>query len=183
MQSSPFSPPSLALWPLQCGGLLQLGAPWVLRLGFVVFLLGGFAALRLPKSGDAVLAKRRARRPMASPSSDRRFPPKGARYDQPGLPRRAPGDLRQRAPGADQRRSRAPAAGSSAVCPEVGPFAGGDVGDQGIGRLPHLLSLPSRCVISTQRRGGSASSPDQCNWLAARIASRACDAQYLSSSS
>jgi len=38
-------------------GLLQLGAPWVLRLGFVVFLLGGFAALRLPKSGDAVLAK------------------------------------------------------------------------------------------------------------------------------
>jgi len=44
-------------------GLLQLGAPWVLRLGFVVFLLGGFAALRLPKSGDAVLAKP----PSASP--------------------------------------------------------------------------------------------------------------------
>ena len=68
-------------------GLLQLGAPWVLRLGFVVFLLGGFAALRLPKSGDAVLAK--------PPSSLARWPahprtagsrPKGARCDQPGAP-------------------------------------------------------------------------------------------------
>jgi hypothetical protein len=33
-------------------GLLQLGAPWVLRLAFVVFLLGGVAAIRLPKSAD-----------------------------------------------------------------------------------------------------------------------------------
>ena len=33
-------------------GLLQLGAPWVLRLAFVVFLLGGVAAVRLPKSAD-----------------------------------------------------------------------------------------------------------------------------------
>ena len=38
-------------------GLLQLGAPWVLRLGFVVFLLGGVAAVRLPKTADAVLTK------------------------------------------------------------------------------------------------------------------------------
>jgi len=34
-------------------GLLQLGAPWVLRLAFVVFLLGGVAAIRLPRSVDA----------------------------------------------------------------------------------------------------------------------------------
>jgi Na+/melibiose symporter-like transporter len=30
-------------------GLLQLGAPWVLRVSCVVFLLGGVAAMRLPK--------------------------------------------------------------------------------------------------------------------------------------
>jgi hypothetical protein len=34
-------------------GLLQLGAAWVLRLAFVVFLLGGVAAMRLPRSVDA----------------------------------------------------------------------------------------------------------------------------------
>lgn len=34
-------------------GVLQLGAAWVLRLAFVVFLLGGVAAIRLPKSVDA----------------------------------------------------------------------------------------------------------------------------------
>jgi hypothetical protein len=34
-------------------GILQLGAAWVLRLAFVVFLIGGVAALRLPKSVDA----------------------------------------------------------------------------------------------------------------------------------
>ena len=44
-------------------GLLQLGAPWVLRLAFVVFLLGGVAAMRLPKSADLVMAKA----PVASP--------------------------------------------------------------------------------------------------------------------
>jgi hypothetical protein len=38
-------------------GILQLGAAWVLRLGFLVFILGGFAAMRLPKSVD-VLGKR-----------------------------------------------------------------------------------------------------------------------------
>jgi hypothetical protein len=35
-------------------GLLQLGAPWVLRLACVVFLLGGVAAVRLPKSADVL---------------------------------------------------------------------------------------------------------------------------------
>lgn len=34
-------------------GVLQLGAPWVLRVGFLVFALGCVAALRLPKSVDA----------------------------------------------------------------------------------------------------------------------------------
>lgn len=34
-------------------GFLQLGAPWVLRLAVVVFLLGGVAAVRLPKTVDA----------------------------------------------------------------------------------------------------------------------------------
>jgi len=34
-------------------GILQLGAGWVLRLAFVVFLLGGVAAMRLPRSVDA----------------------------------------------------------------------------------------------------------------------------------
>ena len=38
-------------------GFLQLGAPWVLRLAFVVFLLGGVAALRLPRSAEALVAK------------------------------------------------------------------------------------------------------------------------------
>ncbi len=38
-------------------GLLQLGAPWVLRLAFVVFLLGGVAAVRLPKSADVSRAR------------------------------------------------------------------------------------------------------------------------------
>ena len=42
-------------------GLLQLGAPWVLRLAFVVFLLGGVAAIRLPKSADL---------PVPAPPSD-----------------------------------------------------------------------------------------------------------------
>jgi hypothetical protein len=38
-------------------GILQLGAAWVLRLAFVVFLLGGVAAVRLPKSVDAHVIK------------------------------------------------------------------------------------------------------------------------------
>ena len=50
-------------------GLLQLGAPWVLRLAFVVFLLGGVAAVRLPRSVDAPRPSRAAapadRRPLA----------------------------------------------------------------------------------------------------------------------
>ena len=35
-------------------GILQLGAAWVLRLGFVVFILGGVAAMRLPKALDVL---------------------------------------------------------------------------------------------------------------------------------
>ena len=58
-------------------GLLQLGAPWVLRLGFVVFLLGGFAALRLPKSGDAVLAKPPSASPDGQPILGPQVPDKG----------------------------------------------------------------------------------------------------------
>ena len=58
-------------------GLLQLGAPWVLRLGFVVFLLGGFAALRLPKSGDAVLAKPPSASPDGQPILGPQVPAKG----------------------------------------------------------------------------------------------------------
>ncbi|MGD1012161.1 MAG: MFS transporter [Acidimicrobiales bacterium] len=42
-------------------GALQLGAPWVLRLGFLVFAAGCWAALRLPKSVDAA----RSRGPQA----------------------------------------------------------------------------------------------------------------------
>jgi len=38
-------------------GLLQIGAPWVLRVAFVVFLLSGVAALRLPKTASARLEK------------------------------------------------------------------------------------------------------------------------------
>jgi len=38
-------------------GFLQLGAPWVLRIAFVVFLLGGVAALRLPKPAAASAPK------------------------------------------------------------------------------------------------------------------------------
>jgi len=158
-------------------GLLQLGAPWVLRLGFVVFLLGGFAALRLPKSGDAVLAKPRARRPMASPSSDRRFPPKGARYDHRALPRRAPGDLRQRAPGADQRPLASASGWVFRCMPRGGPFAGGDVVIRGsVGFLTFFLAFALR-HLHAATWVVRPSSPDQCNWLAARIASRACDAQ------
>ena len=48
-------------------GLLQLGAPWVLRLAFVVFLLGGVAAMRLPKTADAVLTKPAAATPDGRP--------------------------------------------------------------------------------------------------------------------
>ena len=33
-------------------GLLQIGAPWVLRVAFVVFMLGGVAAVRLPRAVD-----------------------------------------------------------------------------------------------------------------------------------
>ena len=44
-------------------GLLQLGAPWVLRLAFAVFLLGGVAAMRLPKILDT-----RVSRPVAKPA-------------------------------------------------------------------------------------------------------------------
>jgi len=58
-------------------GLLQLGAPWVLRLGFVVFLLGGFAALRLPMSGDAVLAKPPSASPDGQPILGPQVPAKG----------------------------------------------------------------------------------------------------------
>jgi len=39
-------------------GLLQLGAPWVLRLAFVVFGIGGVAAMRLPKEAVAAVASR-----------------------------------------------------------------------------------------------------------------------------
>ena len=48
-------------------GLLQLGAPWVLRLAFVVFLLGGVAAIRLPKTADTVLTKPAAAAPDGRP--------------------------------------------------------------------------------------------------------------------
>ena len=38
-------------------GVLQIGAPWLLRLAFVVFVLGGVSAIRLPKTGGAIAAK------------------------------------------------------------------------------------------------------------------------------
>ncbi len=48
-------------------GFLQLGAPWVLRLAFVVFLLGGVAAVRLPRTADTVLTKPAAATPDGRP--------------------------------------------------------------------------------------------------------------------
>lgn len=48
-----------AAFPLGVG-LLKVGAPWVLRLGAVVFLAGTYAALRLPRP-----------RPVAAPATER----------------------------------------------------------------------------------------------------------------
>ncbi len=64
-------------------GLLQLGAPWVLRLAFVVFLFGAVAAMRLPKTADAVLTKPAATTPdgrsiLGPPLADTGRPPQGA---------------------------------------------------------------------------------------------------------
>jgi MFS family permease len=55
-------------------GFLQLGAPWVLRLAFVVFLLGGVAAVRLPKTADTVLTKPAATAPDGRPISGQPVP-------------------------------------------------------------------------------------------------------------
>ena len=64
-------------------GFLQLGAPWVLRLAFVVFLLGGVAAMRLPEdSRPRCSPSRRQRRPTAGPSRDRPPPTPAARGEQ-----------------------------------------------------------------------------------------------------
>jgi MFS family permease len=64
-------------------GFLQLGAPWVLRLAFVVFLLGGVAAVRLPKSADVDLSKPARKAPdgqpiLGQPVPDPGRPPQGA---------------------------------------------------------------------------------------------------------
>ena len=93
-------------------GLLQLGAPWVLRLAFVVFLLGGVAAFRLPRSADTVLTK-----PAAAASDGRPIlgPP------APDIERRSQGagrplDERPPSPTASARRgSTSPASASASV--------------------------------------------------------------------
>ncbi len=48
-------------------GLLQLGAPWVLRLAFVVFLAGAAAGMRLPKTAGAAAPEQPATTPDGRP--------------------------------------------------------------------------------------------------------------------
>jgi hypothetical protein len=79
-------------------GLLQLGAPWVLRLAFVVFLLGGVAAVRLPKTVGVVLAKPAAATPDGQPILGPPVPGKGH------WPQGAGGPLYERPPPTDRER-------------------------------------------------------------------------------
>src|SRR5208283_3359015 len=58
-------------------GLLQIGAPWVLRVAFVVFLLAGVAAVRLPKSSMARLEKEASATPDGRPVLGPPVPGKG----------------------------------------------------------------------------------------------------------
>lgn len=82
-------------------GFLQLGASWVLRIDFVVFLFGAVAAARLPRaSGQPApvsLGKSHDGRPLHGPPQPPPLaPPEGARaagpggliYERPGLSRR-----------------------------------------------------------------------------------------------
>jgi MFS family permease len=63
-------------------GILQLGATWVLRLAFIVFVLGGFAAMRLPKMASEPVAKPAATTDDGRPVLGPPLPAKG-RWQQP----------------------------------------------------------------------------------------------------
>ncbi len=96
-------------------GLLQLGAPWVLRLAFVVFLLGGVAAVRLPRSIDA---------PAPAPAAPADPRPLGGLPAVQALPQ--PGTPRRRPPGAPRgptasvgSASTSPASASAWACPST----------------------------------------------------------------
>lgn len=67
-------------------GVLQLGAPWVLRLGFVVFLIGGFTATRLPKTVGPILAKPAEATPDGRPILGPPMPGKGRFTQGAGRP-------------------------------------------------------------------------------------------------
>jgi MFS family permease len=67
-------------------GFLQLGAPWVLRLAFVVFVFGGVAAMRLPKTADAVVTKPATATPDGQPILGPPVPDKGRRPQAAGRP-------------------------------------------------------------------------------------------------
>jgi MFS family permease len=65
-------------------GLLQAGAPWVLRFTFVVFVAGGVAAIRLPKSSTLpappkTLGALDDGRPIQGPAQPSPLPPPQAR--------------------------------------------------------------------------------------------------------
>jgi hypothetical protein len=69
-------------------GILQLGAAWVLRLGFVVFILGGVAAMRLPRSVDLLGSR------PASAAAGGGAPTSSLATEGPsGTPVRGPGEL------------------------------------------------------------------------------------------
>ena len=127
-------------------GLLQLGAPWVLRLAFVVFLLGGVAAVRLPEDRGAVAAKPADDRPRtAAPSWDHPSPGRVARRREPDVPLyERPANRRTRSA---RRGSMSPGSGSGSGCRCSCPrscSACRDVGDQGSGWIPHVL--PGLCA-------------------------------------
>ena len=114
---------------------------------------------------------------MASPSWDRPFPTRGAAVSSGAIrftsARRPP-------TGSVRCGSTSPASGSgwdSPGCPRSGALARGDVGDQGIGRLPQFfpgLRLTSSPRLDVVVRSCAL---DQRGWFVARVASRARAAQ------
>ena len=153
-------------------GILQLGAAWVLRLAFVVFLLGGVAAVRLPKSVDAHVTG------PACPGRDP-WPRARASAPAPGPPAPRPRPARAAASATariDVARERQ-RLGLPLYVARGRARAGGDVGDQGGGRLLDVLlgvraSSPARGHVVVRLRA-----PDERHRLAPRLAARAGVAQ------
>ena len=155
-------------------GLLQIGAPWVLRVSCVVFLLGGVAAVRLPKMAEAVRPKPADTTPDGRPLLGPPVPKTGRSTQGAGRPLyERPQPTNQERTGADQCRPGAAAARAAAVRARGRARPDRDVGDPGSGWIRHVL--PGFCAPPPPRgdvvvRNSPAYERDR---LSARVRSRA----------